>query len=38
MMCPEKNTKDFKFLTGGYLMKPLKDSIYQKPVGQSVNK
>jgi len=38
MMCFEKNAKDLKLLTGGYLIKTLKDYIYQKPIGHSDNK
>lgn len=37
-MCLEKNAKALKPLTGGYLIKNLKDYIYQKPVGQGDNK
>lgn len=38
MMYLEENAKDLKLLTGGYLIKNLKDYIYQKSVGQSDNK
>lgn len=38
MMSLEKNAKDLKLLTGENLIKTLKGSKYQKPVGQSDNK
>lgn len=37
-MSLEKIAKDLKLLTGGNLIKTLKGSMYQKPVGQSDNK
>lgn len=37
-MSLEKDSKDSKLFTGVFLIKTLKGSMYQKPVGQSDNK